>query len=53
MFCLHVCLSNMCLSGTIRDQKMWDHQELELQMVMGHHLGVEDLILLCKSSQWS
>lgn len=42
--CLYVCLGSTCAPGALRSQKRaLDSLTLELQMVMSHHVRVENL----------
>jgi hypothetical protein len=54
-FCLHVYVCTMPMLGACGDQKRaWDPWELELWMVVKHHLGARNPTwVLCKSSKCS
>lgn len=43
-FCLHVCLCTTHLSSACGGQKVLAFLELELQMVVGYHVGSEGLV---------
>lgn len=55
IFCLHVYMCTMCMSGTRGSRKRVSHLlELELLMVLSHHVGAENrALVLCKSSKFS
>lgn len=53
LFCLHACLCTVCMTGAQECQKrVWDPQELELQMLANLHVGVgNQTLVLWKNEQ--
>lgn len=53
VFCLHACLCTVCMIGAQECQKrVWDPQELELQMLVSLHVGVgNQTLVLWKNEQ--
>lgn len=48
-FCLHVYMHVICMPGTRRTQKRISHQQLELKLVLSHHVGGRNLSwVFCK-----
>jgi hypothetical protein len=51
---LPVCLRTMCVTSACRGQKVLEHLELELQILVSHHVGAGNQTwVLCQSSKGS